>query len=100
MPPIFLAMELAQTALFLGTDGTSPWAVSPRALDLPPRARARSLRSHARGPGAAFHLAAGLASDRQLGRAGRHRSQSDAASGAAPAAGRGKLRAHGTCEQC
>ena len=31
LPPLFLAIELAQTTLFLGADGTSPWAVSPRA---------------------------------------------------------------------
>ena len=45
LPPLFLAMELAQTTLFLGADGTSPWAVSPRARApflSPPRLHALS----------------------------------------------------------
>ena len=45
LPPLFLAMELAQTTLFLGADGTSPWAVRApaRAPFLsPPRLRALS----------------------------------------------------------
>ena len=48
LPPLFLATELAQTTLFLGAEGTSPWAVSPRALDLPPRAHALSPLTRAR----------------------------------------------------
>ena len=43
LPPLFLAMELAQTTLFLGADGTSPWAVSPRARSPSPPPRLRAL---------------------------------------------------------
>ena len=48
MPSLFLAMELPQTTLFLGADGTAPWAVRRRVLPLPLRACSPLTRAPAR----------------------------------------------------